>query len=153
VRVRPETDFPERFEDLNEVRLELPDGLERAVHVRRARVTAKGIILALAESRGRDEAEALRGAWIKIMPSMAVALPKGRYWIHDIIGLHVFTEDGAHLGEVTEVVRTPAHDIYVTSSTMIPAVREMVREIDLGRGRMVVSMPPEYEPESPRGRP
>jgi 16S rRNA processing protein RimM len=151
VRVRPETDFPERFGDLDEVRLELPGRGEQAFHVCRARITPRGIILALAECNDRDRAGELRGAWVKIKPSMAVPLPAGSYWVHEIVGLRVFTEGGDDLGEVTEVLRTPAHDVYVTPSAMIPAVRDMVRQVDLEKGKMVVSLPPDYEPGSPRG--
>jgi 16S rRNA processing protein RimM len=144
VRVRLETDFPERFEELDEVCLELPDGREQLVHVRRARITPKGVIMAIAESRSRSEADSLRGAWVKVKPSMAVPLPKGSYWISDIVGLRVVTVQGEDLGEVTEVLRTPAHDVYVTPSTMVPAVREMVLEVDPAGGKIIVSLPPEY---------
>jgi len=144
VRVKPETDFPERFRDLEEVCLELLEGQERRCHVAAARITPKGIILSLQECQDRDQAAALRGAWVKVRPSMAPPLPEGSYWVHQIIGLRVFTEEGEDLGEVTEVILSPANDVYVTPAAMIPAVREMVRKIDLETGCMVVSLPPEY---------
>jgi 16S rRNA processing protein RimM len=152
IRVRPETDFPERFKDLREVCLALPDGCERLFHVRSARVTAKGVTLALAECRSRGEAESLREAWVKIKPSMAVPLDEGSYWVHQIVGLRVLTTEGDELGEVSEVLRSPANDVYVTPSRMIPAVREVVKEIDLENGRMVVSLPPDREADGRRGR-
>jgi 16S rRNA processing protein RimM len=139
-----ETDFPERFEELDQVCLELPDGRELLAHVRRVRITPKGIIMSVAESRSRGEADSLRGAWVKVKPSMAVPLPEGSYWISDIVGLRVVTVQGEDLGEVTEVLRTPAHDVYVTPSTMVPAVREMIVEVDQAGGRIVVSLPPQY---------
>ena len=148
VRVKPETDFPERFRDLQEVCLELPNGEERFFHVTEARITPKGILLGLAECQDRDQAGALRRSWVKVKPSMAVPLPEGRYWVDQIIGLRVFTEEGKDLGEITEVIRAPANDVYVTPSAMIPAVRQIVREIDLQGGRMVVSLPEEYESPS-----
>ena len=146
VRVRPETDFPERFGELERVCLELPTGEEQLFHVQEARPTPKGILVTFAECTDRDQAAALRGAWVKVRPSMAVPIPEGSYWIHQIIGLRAVTVDGEDLGEVTEVVRTGANDVYVTESAMIPALREVVREIDLGRGRMVVSLPEEDGP-------
>lgn len=141
VRVRPETDFPERFQQLEQVCLELPDGEERVVSVRRARLTPKGVLVWFDGCSDREAAESLRGAWLKVRPGMAVPLPEGSYYLHDIMGLRAVTEDGRDLGEITEVIRSPAHDVYVTSSTMIPAVREVVREIDLPGGRMVVALP------------
>lgn len=143
VRVRPETDFPERFRKLTEVRLELPSGEDRRAQVTAARVSARGVLVRLAGCESREQAEELRGAWIKVRPSMAAPLPAGSYYLHQILGLHAFTVDGRDLGEVTEVIRTGAHDVYVTAAAMIPALREVVREIDLVRGRMSVELPPE----------
>ena len=151
VRVMPETDSPERFRSLEEVCLELPDGEQRHCHVRRSRITPKGIILWLAECQDRDQAAALRRALVKVKPTMAVPLPEGRYWIHQIIGLRVLTEAGEDLGEVTEVIRSPANDVYVTPTAMIPALRHVVRSIDLDAGRMIVSLPLEYDSSSEGG--
>jgi len=143
LRVRPETDLPERFQELKQVCLERPDGEARITRVRSARVTPKGVLLAVAAASNRKQAEALRNAWVKIKPSMALPLSEGAYYIHQILGLHVFTDDGRDLGEVTEVVSTSANDVYVTPKAMIPALRHVVREVDLEGGRMVVSLLPE----------
>jgi len=141
VRVRPETDFPERFGDLEQVCLELRTGEERLFQVQGTRLTAKGILLTVAGCTDRDQAGELRRAWVKVKPSMAVPLPQGSYWVHDIVGLRAVTPEGEDLGEVTEVLRTPANDVYVTDSAMIPALRQVVREIDLQKRRMIVSLP------------
>jgi len=141
VRVRAETDFPERFRELGDVCLELPDGEERMVRVDGARLTAKGILVKLRGYEDRDSVEGLRRALLKVKPSMAAPLPEGSYWVHEIIGLRAITEEGRDLGEITEVLRSPANDVYVTESAMIPAVREVVREIDVEKGRMIVALP------------
>ncbi len=147
LRVRPETDRPERFHDLEEVCLELPSGEERVCRIRSARLSPKGVILTLAGCEDRDSAAALRRAWIKIKRSGAIPLPPGSYWAHDVIGLRLVTEEGEDLGEVTEIIRGPGHDVYVTPKTMIPAVREVVKQIDLDARRMIVSPLAEEEPE------
>jgi 16S rRNA processing protein RimM len=146
VRVRPETDFPERFGELEEVCLELHGGEERVARVLKARVTPKGVLLSLEGYEDRDRAGALRGAWLKVRPSMAVPLPEGAYYVHQVLGLRAATEEGRDLGEIVEVIRSGANDVYVTPSAMIPATREVVRKIDLEGGRMVVSLPPEAIP-------
>jgi len=138
LRVRPETDRPERFHDLDQVCLELPSGEERIYSITSARLSPKGVTLTLEGCEDRACAEELRRAWVKIKQSMAIALPNGSYWMHDIIGMRVVTEQGEDLGEVTEIIRSPGHDVYVTPNTMIPAVREVVKQIDLDRRRMIV---------------
>lgn len=145
LRVRPETDYPDRFLDLKEVCLELPSGEERRERVAAAAVTPKGIRLRLAGCRSRGAAEQLRGAWLKIRKSQAVPLPEDSYWVDDIIGVRALTEQGEDLGEVTEVIRAPGNDVYVTPRAMIPALRSVVKRIDLERRQMIVSLP-EQEP-------
>ncbi|MFB3882051.1 MAG: ribosome maturation factor RimM [Armatimonadota bacterium] len=143
VKVRPETDYPERFRDLKEVGLELPSGEQLRRRVASVRVRPKAILLRFAGCDSREAAERLRGAWIKIRRSQAVPLPENSYWVDDIIGMKVVTAEGEELGEVSEVIRAPGNDVYVTPRAMIPAVREVVTRVDLQQRLMVVSLPKE----------
>lgn len=145
VRIRPETDSPARFARLREVRLELPTGEERPARIRRARVTPRGVLVTFAGYEDRASTEALRGAWVKIKQSMALPLPEGSYYLHQLVGLRVVAEDGRELGEITEVRKYPANDVYVTPQVMIPAVREIVKRIDLEQKLMIVSWQEETE--------
>ena len=146
VRVRPETDDPKRFLGLGEVCIELPSGEQRLCRVRHASVGPRGVRIGLGGCETREAAEALRGAWLKIRKSMAIPLREGSYWLHDIMGMRVVTEEGEDLGEVTEIIQAPGNDVYVTPKAMIPAVRQIVRRVDLGKREMVVSLPQEDEP-------
>lgn len=141
VRVRPETDYPERFLDLREVCLELPSGEQLPKRIEGARVSPGAIVLRFSGCHRREEAEALRGAWVKIKSSQAVSLPENSYWVDDIIGMKVVTTEGEELGAVTEVIRSPGNDVYVTLKAMIPAVRHVVQRVDLANREMVVSLP------------
>lgn len=151
--MRLETDFPERFAGLREVCLELPDGRAEMAPVVEARVTPKGALVQFRGCADRAQAEGLRGAWVKIRPSMAIPLPEGSHYIHEIVGLRVFTEEGVEVGEVTEVICSPANDVYVVGEAlggqvMIPAVREFVKEISVEKGTMTVALPPEGRPNA-----
>ncbi len=141
LRVRPETDYPERFLELKEVAIELPSGELEVFQVKQARLMPKGITLSLRDCERREEAELLRGAWVKIKQSMAMTLPEDSYWLHDIIGLRVMNEQGENLGEIAEIIRSPGNDVYVTPKAMIPAVRQVVRSVDLKKREMIVSLP------------
>jgi 16S rRNA processing protein RimM len=145
VKVRPETDVPARFRLLDEVCLELAGGEQRMARIRSVHVSPKGLTVQFEGCRDRAGAEALRGAWVKIRESMALPLREGSFYIHDLIGVHVFADDGRDLGEISEVIQSPGNDVYVTSHAMIPALRQVVREVDLAARCMVVSLPPEEE--------
>lgn len=153
VKVKPETDDPARFCELEEVALELPSGQELHHRVREARITPKGVVLQLAACENREQAAALRGAWIKIRQSMAIPLPRDSYWIHEIVGLQVVSVEGKHLGEVTEVIRAPGNDVYVTPQVMVPAVRQVIKQIDLDARRLVVDLPADDEVRQALDRP
>ena len=153
VRVKPETDQPDRFCDLDEIALELPSGREVRDRVRDARITPKGVVLQLAGCESREQAADLRGAWIKIRQSMAIPLPEGSYWVHEIVGLRVVTLEGEDLGEVTEIIRAPGNDVYVTPHVMVPAVRQVVKQIDMEGRRLVVDLPPVEEAGQSSDRP
>jgi 16S rRNA processing protein RimM len=144
VLVEPMTDFPERFADL----------IGQQVLLDANRTCAKALVIALkwVESRPclkldcaqtREQAEAFRGAVLKIPESRAVNLSAGEYFWHQIVGLRVVNRTGEDLGKITEVMRLPCHDVYVAERAMIPAVKEIVTDIDLESGTMTVDLPPE----------
>jgi len=140
VKVRPETDFPEHFTELREVWIESPDGNRRKCRVTGARVGVRQVRLKFADYSTKEEAALLRGSLILIPPEQLVPLPEGHFFLHQILGLSVRTTQGEDIGEVTEIIRAPAQDLYVTPKAEIPARKEVVKEIDLERGIMVVEM-------------
>jgi 16S rRNA processing protein RimM len=82
--------------------------------------------------RTREEAEGLRGWLIGVPEGEASPLPEGTFYVHDIIGREVVTEDGELLGLVTNVISTGSNDVYIIESLegelMFPALRELILE-------------------------
>jgi 16S rRNA processing protein RimM len=85
----------------------------------------------------RNDAEALRGAEVWIREDEAEPLPEGEYYVHEILGLRVVTEDGEVLGTVDEVIQTGANDIYRAGRFLIPATRDAVLRLDPAHGQIV----------------
>jgi len=136
-KVRLETDFPERLPNRT-VWLKPPDGPPRQSRIESVRFH-KGN--ALVKFEGVDDmtaAQALRGFEVRVPRSELAELPEGEFYVHDIVGLQAVTEAGEDLGVVTEVIRGPANDVYVTARAMIPALKEVVVSIDLEAGKMIV---------------
>jgi 16S rRNA processing protein RimM len=84
------------------------------------------------------QAEALHRAELYIHPSMRPTLPEGEFYIDDLLGLRVQTEAGDDLGEIEEILETPAHDVYVTPLAMIPGHSEFVVSTDWENKILVV---------------
>lgn len=96
-------------------------------------------VVAISGIETRDAAEALTGRYLEVEPR---ELPEGSYYWHQLEGLHVVDESGAELGTLVEVFRVGENEVYRVAGpvgeTLLPALRDVVREIDLRRKRMVV---------------
>ncbi len=142
VRVYPLTDFPDRLGRLREVVLRSDAG-ERRVGVEGAWPYGRLYLMKFAGCDSLEAAARLRGAYLTVAPEEAVPLPPGCYYFYRIVGLEVIEEGGGVVGTVSQVLRTGANDVYVVRrqdapELLIPALKAVVREIDLEKGVMVV---------------
>ena len=133
VAVRSLTERPERFSDGSTLRLE--DG--RTLTVERTRPHRNDLLVKFEELPDRTAAEGLRGAVLLAAPPEEP--PAEGWWVHEVVGWEVATEDGRALGQVREVLANPANDVWVTDrGAMIPAVREVILQVDPAVGRATV---------------
>jgi 16S rRNA processing protein RimM len=138
VRVLPMTDVPDRHRTLKQV-LARTARTEQSLTITQAEISHKGLWLVRFEGiEDRTAAEKLQGADLFIRDCDLPPLPEGQYYVHQIIGLHVRTVAGRDLGPVTEVLATGANDVYVTAAGLLPATDEVVKEINLPAGTMLV---------------
>jgi 16S rRNA processing protein RimM len=138
VKLYPITDYPERLPRYRRLVLTLPDGSWQEVRVQRIRPHKNIWLLKLRDVNTPEAADALRGAQVLIRKEQAAPLPEGQFYIHDVIGLRVVTPEGEELGTVTDVLRSPANDVYVAGPYMIPAVKALIERIDPAAGVLVV---------------
>ncbi|MFH1146980.1 MAG: ribosome maturation factor RimM [Pseudomonadota bacterium] len=105
--------------------------------------TGKGktVLLTLSGILCRSEAESVVGTDLYIYPELREKLD-GEYFWDEIMGLSVQTEDGTVLGKIASVIPTGANDVYVvhgdSKEYLIPAVEDVVLDIDLLRGVMTI---------------
>jgi 16S rRNA processing protein RimM len=90
-----------------------------------------------------EGAEAYRGASVLVRKDAFVHEREDEYFWHEIIGLRVYLDTGEYVGEVSHILPTGGSDLYVVrrgpSEVLIPAVHEVVLEIDLRNRRMTIS--------------
>lgn len=105
--------------------------------------THKGFIIAKLE--GIDDINAamrLKGKDVSIRRSDA-ALPRGAFFLQDIIGATVLEENGREVGKLVEIMERPASNIYVVKGAeehLIPAVPEFVMSTDAEAGIITVRL-------------
>lgn len=150
MRVQILTDFPDRFLQLHTVHL--GDNL-RPFHVASTRLDRGSAILKLSGIDDATTARSLANQDVQIPIEEAVALPPDIYFWHQIIGLDVWTDEGRYLGKVNEVLQTGSNDVYVVGQgpgeILIPAIDEVVRQIDLPARKMIVHLLPGLVEELP----
>lgn len=145
VRVKVLTDFPERFQERSSFYFYHPTRmpLRRMMRILEARPHKKNFILRLEGVLDRTTALTLIGVLIQIRGEDRRPLPEGSYYLFQIEGLEVFDETGRHLGVIEEIIHTQANDIYLTKGEethLIPALKKVIRKIDLAENRMIVDM-------------
>lgn len=141
LRIIPLTDFPERFAALREVMV--GDGL---LHIESIKPQGKNFLMRFREYAVREDAQKLTGRLLTVARAEAAPLDEGEYYVFDIVGLTVYDEEDNELGTVENVLRTGSNDVYAVRSEdgreiLIPALRAVVREIDVPGGRMTVQFP------------
>ncbi len=133
------TDYPERFANGSELLLRLPESEPKRVKITSQNPHKGGLTLKIEGIDTRNDAETLRGAEFVIDESELTELPAGEFYVFDIIGLKVTSEDGRECGEVTEVLQGGANDVYVTSTGLcIPAMRDVIAKVDVEKGEIII---------------
>jgi 16S rRNA processing protein RimM len=105
----------------------------------------RGVVrLKLAGCDSREAAEALRGQVVQVRFEEAPTPGEGEYYYHQLIGLETWSEEGEYLGRVVEVFPTGSNEVLVvrgeTGEILLPAIQEVVRQVDLVAGRLWVHL-------------
>ena len=92
-------------------------------------------------------ADALRDTLIEIAEEELPPLPEGEFYVHDLVGLAVVDADGDAIGQLAEVLRTGANDVYLVRregarDLLIPAIPEVILDVDPAAGRMRIELLP-----------
>jgi len=136
VRIEALTDHPERLAAGESVWIE-DEAEERTIL--EAGFGGRVPILRLEGISDREAAERLVGRYLE---APASALPPDTYYWHQLIGLAAIDEAGSELGHVVEIFRAGENEVYRIEGPggelLIPALRDVVRSIDLAAGRIVV---------------
>ncbi len=148
LKVLPLTDFPERFAAGKRLFLR---GEPR--HVLDCRWRKGRVYLHVEGVEDVAEAESLRGELLEVPDDDRPELAEDEYFIDEIEGCTVRTESGEILGSVREVLQAGANDVYVVARAgrrdlLIPAIHEVVREVNLDQRVLLVSLIDGLDPDA-----
>ncbi len=135
-RVRPLTDFPERFDPGESVFIQ---GVPTVIQS--SNWQKDGVIVTLPGIDTPEAAAALRSKNLDIPATELRQLPEDQYYQFDIIGMEVVTTGGLNLGKVTDILNC-GNDVYVVKGdakeTLIPATKDVIKNIDLKSKKITI---------------
>ena len=144
VNVLPLTESIDRFKNLDNVFLRNKNS-QTVLNIEKIRIKKETVILKLKDIENIEEAKMIVGSFLEVERKNAVKLPKDTYFIFEIIGLEVYTENNIFLGKVENVISTGSNDIYIVKDKnekelFIPAIREVVKNVNLEKKRITINM-------------
>ncbi len=146
VKVFPTTDDSKRFKKLKEVILDT--GKERmTLHVVQVKFVKQMAVLKFKEFGNINEVQRFKGASLLVPREHAVKLSKDEYFIADMIGIRVVSDEEEELGVLKDVIQTGANDVYVVqkgeeAELLIPAIKDCILDVDVAEQIMRVHLLP-----------
>ena len=142
VLVLPLTSSPKRFEDISRVYIKLDEEVKEFT-IDYFRPYGRTVILKFHGIDSPEDAKRLHGRELMIPEAESPPPPEGVYYYYQILGLQGYTTEGRFIGSVTDIIETGSNDVYVVRNGereyLIPAIRDIVKEIDIKNRRMIVS--------------
>lgn len=146
VKVFPTTDDINRFKTLKQVILDT--GKEYLdLEIEGVKFFKQYAILKFKGIDNINDIEKYKGKDLLVTRDNAVKLEEDEYFIYDILGSKVISDEGNELGELTEVLTTAANDVYVVKTKegkeiLIPSIEECILNVDTEKKELKVHLLP-----------
>lgn len=144
IKVNPFTENINRFETLNKILIKQKNEIKE-YEIEKVTYQKNQVILKLKGIDTIEAAETLRNYYILINRKDLEPLEPGKYYIADLIGLEVYTEDGIVLGKVDDIYNTGSNDIYVVKDELgkqklLPGIPDVIKKVDLENSKIIVNL-------------
>lgn len=145
-KVVPFTDDITRFDDLDSIYIEKNKKLEKK-EIEEVKYHKHLVLLKIKGIDDINDTEQYKNCILKIDRANAVELPEDTYFITDLIGIDVYTEENEFLGNITDIFPTGSNDVYVVKDEMgkqilLPAIGEVIKEVNVEEKKIIVRLIP-----------
>lgn len=142
VKVFPTTDDVKRFRQLKEVLLDAGDE-KPVLQIEQVKFFKQFVILKFKGIDDIEDVQKYKGKDLLVTRENAVELKKDEYFIADLIGVSVISDDNSLRGILKDVIQTGANDVYVIGledgrQLLLPAIKECVLMVDLDENIMKI---------------
>ena len=145
LKIVPTTEDPKRFAKLKSIFVEGRKGMI-AYEIEGVRYHKDFVLLKLKGIEDMTEAELLKGSLLKIDRKDSLPLKKDEYYISDLFGMEVYTEEERFLGTLVDIIETGSNDVYVVKKEdrekdlLLPAIKQVIKEVNVPNKRMIVHL-------------
>ena len=146
VKVFPLTDDIKRFDDLETVYVKNKKE-SQLYNIESIKYHKNFVLIKFKEINTVEQAETLRNSYLEVDRAQAIPLNEGEYFIADLIGLEVYSDEGKLIGKVDDIYNTGANDIYVVKNDLgkqilLPGIKDVIKNVDLEKGQIIVHLIP-----------
>ena len=139
VKVFPTTDDPARFKKLKDVILDNGKA-KKDLEIENVKFFKNMVILKFKGLDNINDVERFRQAKLLVTRENAVELEEDEYFIADLIGINVTSDEDEELGTIKDVLQTGANDVYVIAKENTPAIHDCVLAVDIEAQTMTVHL-------------
>ena len=146
VKVKPFTDDIRRFDELKKVYVE-KNSNQTEYEIEEVKYHKDMVLIKLKGIDKVEQAEELRNAYLTVSRDSVEKLEEGRYYIVDLLGLEVYTDEQILLGTLEDIFNTGSNDIYVVKDKqgkqiLLPAIQDVIKQIDIENKKIIVHLLP-----------
>ncbi len=146
VKVKPFTDNIERFSNLEKIYIKNKSG-QTEYKIQEIKYHKNMVLIKFEGIENPEQADLLRNSYLIVDRETEEPLEPGRYYIVDMIGLDVFTDDNEYLGKLEDIYNTGSNDIYVVKNelgkqVLLPAIEDVIKNIDMDNKKVIVHLIP-----------
>ena len=147
VKVKPFTEnTKKRFDNLKKVYIKNKNE-KKEYEIEEVKYHKEMVLIKFKGIENPEQANMLRNSYLVIDRENEKPLEEGTYYIVDMIGLEVYTEEGKKIGILDDIFNSGSSDIYVVKDELgkqilLPAIEEVIKRIDMKERKMIVHLIP-----------
>ena len=146
VKVKPFTDDIRRFDELKTVYVE-KNSHQTEYEIEEVKYHKDMVLIKFKGIDKVEQAEMLRNSYLTVSRDSVEKLEEGRYYIVDLLGLEVYTDEQILLGTLEDIFNTGSNDIYVVKDKqgkqiLLPAIQDVIKQIDIENKKIIVHLLP-----------
>ena len=144
IKVKPFTDDITKFNNLKTIYILIKKELKE-FKIEQVRTNKNMVFLKLEGIDTIEEAENFRNLYLRVKRSKNEKLEEGTYYVVDILGCVVYTDEQKELGKVDDIYNTGSSDIYVVKDEkgkqiLLPAIKDVVKKVDVKNKKITVHL-------------